>query len=113
MRVHSQSDGHIQSCEAQLAADNAVHQGSVIQQLQQVQERERLKYREAIKSPIRCTHFLTRNHIAHATTFGDFVDLVVSCGGEDLGQFIENAGRNATYTSKDASLNYYSNWSMG
>ena len=43
MRAHSQSDGHIQSCEAQLAADTAVHQGSVFQQLQQVGERERLK----------------------------------------------------------------------
>ena len=34
MRAHSQSDEHIQSCEAQLAADTAVHQGSVIQHFQ-------------------------------------------------------------------------------
>ena len=103
-RAHSQSDGHIQSCEPQLAADTVVHQDSVIQQLQQL--RERLKNREAIKSLICCSHCLTYNCIAYTTTFGDCVDLVVSCGGEDVRQFIKNAGRNATNTSKDAVIEF-------
>lgn len=58
-----------------------------------------MKNRAAIKSLIRCTHFLARQHIPHTTNFDKLVDLVVSCGGEDLKHFLENAGRNATYTS--------------
>ena len=106
MRAHSQSDGHIQSCVAQIAAARAMQEGSIVQQLQQVGEIERLKNRAAIKSLIRCTHFLARHHIAHTTTFSDLVDLVVSCGGEDLRLFIEKAGRNAVYTSKDAVVEF-------
>ena len=60
----------------------------------------------AIKSLLRCTHFLARNHIAHTTNFGDLVDLVVTCGGEDLKQFVDKAGKNAHYTSKDAVVDF-------
>ncbi len=95
MRAHSVSDGHIQSCEAEIAAARVVQEGSIIQQLQQVGEKDRLRNRAAIKSLIRCTHFLARHHIAHTTNFSDLVDLVVSCGGEDLSLFLERAGRNA------------------
>ena len=66
----------------------------------------RLKNRLAIKSLLRCTHFLARNHIAHTTNFGDLVDLVVTCGGEDLKQFADKAGKNAHYTSKDAVVDF-------
>ena len=38
LRAHSQSDGNIQSGIAGLAADTAIHQCFVIQQLQRVQE---------------------------------------------------------------------------
>ncbi len=75
MRAHSVSDGHIQSCEAEIAAARAVQEGSIIQQLQQVGEKDRLRNRAAIKSLIRCTHFLAR--VAHSTNFSDLVDLVV------------------------------------
>ena len=52
-------------------------------------------------------HFLTCNCNAPTTTFGDLVQLVVSCGGEDLKQFIKTAGRNATtYTSKDSVIEF-------
>lgn len=51
----------------------------------------RVKSRAAIKSQIRCTHFLTCQHIAHSTNFTQLVDLVVSCGAKDLQMFIESA----------------------
>ena len=60
---------------------------------------ERMRDRAAVKSLIPCTHFLARKHIAHTTNFSKLVDLVVSCGGEDLKYFIEKTGNNATYTS--------------
>ena len=60
--------------------------------MHQLEESERLKNRLAIKSLLLCTHFLARNRIAHTTNFGDFVDLVVTCGGEDLKQFVDKAG---------------------
>lgn len=106
MRAHSQSNGHIQSCETQIAAARAMQEGSIVQQLQQVGEIEKLKNRSAIKSLIRCTHFLARHHIAHTTNFSGLVDLIVSCGCEDLRLFIERAGRNAVYTSKDAVVEF-------
>ena len=59
-----------------------------------------------IKSLLRCTHFLARNHIAHTTNFGNLVDVVVTCGGEDLKQFVEKAGKNVHYTSKDAVVDF-------
>ena len=74
--------------------------------MHQLEESERLKNRLAIKSLLRCTHFLARNRIAHTTNFGDLVDLVVTCGGEDLKQFVNKAGKNAHYTSKDAVVDF-------
>ena len=60
MQVHSKSDGHIQSCEAEITA---TRERSVMQQLQEVGERDRLN-RAAIKALLHCTHFLARHHIA-------------------------------------------------
>ena len=65
-----------------------------------------MKNREAVKSLIRCTHFLVRNHIPHTTKFEKLVDLVVSCGGESLAYFMENAARNAVYTSHVAVVEF-------
>ena len=53
-----------------------------------------------------CAHFLARQHIPHTTNFDKLVDLVVSCGSEDLKQFADRAGRNATYTSTDAVFDF-------
>ena len=50
------------------------------------------KNRTAIKSLIRCTHFLARNHIAYTTYFDKSVDLVVACVGESLKTFLETIG---------------------
>jgi len=55
---------------------------------------------------IRCTHFLARRHISHTTNFNELVDLIVSCSAEDLRRFLDSAGRNATYTSKVAVVEF-------
>ena len=65
MKAHAQSDIHIQSCEAEMAAASALQQGSIIQQLQQFGDQEKLKNRMAIKAHIRCTHFLAC-HVLHS-----------------------------------------------
>ena len=53
-----------------------------------------------------CTHFLTWHHIAHSTNFSQLVDLVVSCGARELQVFVENASRNAVYTSRGAVVDF-------
>ncbi len=63
--IHVKSDIHLLSCEAEMAAATALQEGSVIQQLQQINDEEKLKNRMAIKALIRCTHFLARRHIPH------------------------------------------------
>lgn len=99
MKTHANSDSHIQASLAVLATQRL----SIVQQLQKVRTKERMRNRAAIKSLIRCTHFLTRQHIAHTTNFSRLIDLVVSCGGEDLKYFLEKTGKNATYKSHSRS----------
>ena len=106
MKEHSESSGHILACQKESAATATLSEGSILQQIHQMEQSERLKNRAAIKSLLRCTHFLARNYIAHTTNFGDLVELVVSCGGEDLKRFTEKAGKNAHYTSKDAVVGF-------
>ena len=106
MKDHAESEGHIHACQIETSSATALLRGSIAQQLQQVQESERLRNRAAIKSLLRCTHFLAHQHIAHTTNFSELVDLVVSCGGEDLRHFLEKPGKNATYTSKDAVVDF-------
>ena len=50
--------------------------------------------------------FLHGSTFPHTTNFNKLVDLVVSCGGKDLKQFADRAGRNATYTSTDAVFDF-------
>ncbi len=78
MKVHAKSDTHVKSCEAELLAARARQEGSSIS------EEEKLKNRKAIKSFLRCTHFLARQHIPQTTNFSKLVSLVVACGGRDL-----------------------------
>ena len=106
MKAHEKSLLHSQANQAALAAEGALREGSIIQQLQKVDRQERIRNRAAIKSLIRCTHFLTRQHIPHTTNFDKLVDLVVACGGDDLKCFLENAGRNAIYTSHIAVVEF-------
>ncbi len=104
--IHVKSDIHLLSCEAEMAAATALQEGSVIQQLQQINDEEKLKNRMAIKALIRCTHFLARRHIPHTTNFDELIDLIVSGGAEDLKGFLERARLNATYTSKVAVVEF-------
>ena len=78
----------------------------IIQQQRQIGAHTKLKYRIEIIALIRCTHFLARLHILHATNFDELVDLIVSCGAEDLKKFLERAEKNTTYTSKIAVVEF-------
>lgn len=106
MKAHEKSDTHSQAKGAALAMAGSLREGTVFQQLQRVEKQERMKNRAAVKALLRCTHFLVRNHIPHTTNFEKLVDLVVSCGGEALTHFMENAARNAVYTSHVAVVDF-------
>ena len=106
MKAHEKSVTHSQAKEMALIMAGTLREGSVVQQLQRVEKQERIKNRAAVKSLLRCTHFLVRNHIAHTTNFEKLVDLVVSCGGEALTHFMENTARNAVYTSHVAVVEF-------
>ena len=71
MKTHVKSGIHILSCEVEVAAARALQEGSIVQQLQQIGEQEKLKNRMAIKALIRCTHFLVHRHIPHTTNFDE------------------------------------------
>ena len=60
MKAHAKSEIHIQSREAEMATARALQEGSIVQQLQQIGDQEKLKNRLAIKALIRCTHFVAR-----------------------------------------------------
>ena len=94
-------------------ADRARKEGSIISQLQNVGEQQRLQNRKAVKALIRCTHFLAHQHIARTTNFDKLVELVVSCGGETPQVFLGRAGGNAMYTSKMAVVVCECSWNMG
>ena len=106
MKLHLKSKMHLLSCQLDVEADKARKEGSIISQLQNVGEQQRLQNRKAIKALVRCTHFLAHQHIAHTTNFDKLVELVVSCGGETLQTFLDRAGGNATYTSKMAVVEF-------
>ena len=93
IKAHEKSSSHCLARESALAAEGILRTGSVFQQLLRANKEERLKNRAAVKSLIRCTHFLVRNHMAHTTNFEKLVDLVVSCGGDTLAYFMANAAK--------------------
>ena len=84
MKAHSQSDIHVQACQASMLAEKAAREGTIMQQLQKITDEEKMENRAAVKVFIRCTHFLACQHIAHSTNFEKLVRLVVACGGDDL-----------------------------
>ena len=105
MRAHSKSDLHLQACQVSMVAER---EGTIVQHLQHIADEEKWKNRAAIKALICCTHFLAHQHIAHTTNFDKVrvVDLVVSCGGENLKTFLETTGKKAKYTSKIAVVEF-------
>ena len=58
MKAHSQSDIHVQACQASILAEKAAREGTIMQQLQQFTDEEKMKNRAAVKALIHCTHFL-------------------------------------------------------
>ena len=106
IKSHSKREVHRLSCQLDVEADRAGKEGTIISQLQNVGEQQRLQNRKAIKALIRCIHFLAHQHITHTTNFDKLVELVVSCGGETLQNFLDRAGGNATYTSKMAVVQF-------
>ena len=69
-----------------------------------------MKNRAAVKSLVRCTHFLVCIHLPQTTKFEKLVDLVVSCGSETLTYFI--AARNTLYTSHVVAIEFVEALSM-
>ena len=106
MKSHSRSEVHLLSCQLDVKADRARKEGFIISQLQNVGEQQRLQNRKAIKFLIRRTHYLSHQHIVHTTNFDKLVELVVSCVGDTLPNFLDRAGGNATYTSNMAVVEF-------
>ena len=77
MKAHSQSDIHVQACQASMLAKSAGREGTIMQQLQQITDEEKMKNRAAVKALICCPHFLARQHIAHNTNFEKLLWVVV------------------------------------
>jgi len=77
MKEHSESESHR---NAETCSVTAMLRGSITQQVQKMHDSGGLKNRAAIKCLLHCTH----STYAHTTNLSDLVDLVVSCGGENL-----------------------------
>ena len=43
MKAHSQSDIHVQACQASMLAERAAREGTIMQQLQQITDEEKIK----------------------------------------------------------------------
>jgi hypothetical protein len=69
MKAHAKSECYIQVSQAIPLRERISTEGSIVQQLQIIGMQERCRNSAAIKSFIRCTHFLTKQHIAHSSTF--------------------------------------------
>jgi len=80
----------------------ATLRGSIGQQYKKIHDSNKLK-KKSSNYLLHCTHFLAHQHISHTS---DLVNLVVSCGGENLKYYLEKAGKNIAYTSKDAVIDF-------
>ena len=99
MKEHASSESHLRQVEAELIVSRGE---TVVYQLQSFGDSERSKKRKANKALLGCTHYLCKQHIPHTTNFSKLIDLIVSCGWNDLEEFVRKAAKNASYTSTDA-----------
>ena len=106
MKAHAMTALHILASQTAVEAQHSLRKGFIVQQLQEVVIQKRMKNRAASKSLICCAHFLVGQHIPHTTKFDKLVDLIVSCGGEDIKCFLKNTGKNARYTSHIAVVEF-------
>lgn len=88
---------HANANQAALEAEGAMQQVSVLQQPQKSDGQERMKYQISYSLH---TLSYTPAHSTHNQFLTKF------CGGEDLKHFLETAGRNATYTSHVAVVEF-------
>ena len=95
MKKMTTRDVHLQAVQAASAYEASLH---VVQQLQSMSEQKRMRSLHSL-------HTLCQ-HIPHTTSFDRLVDLVVSCGGEDVKSFLERTGRNAVCTSHVANVEF-------
>ena len=99
MIEHASSESHLRQVEAELIVSR---EETVVHQLQRSGDSERSKNWKAIKALLGCTHYLCKQQIPHTTNFSKLIDLIVSCGGKDLEEFVRKAAKNTSYTSTDA-----------
>ena len=99
MKEHASSESHLRQVEAELIVSRGE---TVVHQLQLFGDSERSKNWKAIKALLDITHYLCKQHIPHTTNFSKLIDLIVSCCGKDLEEFVRKAAKNASYTSTDA-----------
>ena len=90
MKEHASSESHLRQVEAELIVSRGE---TVVHQLQRFGDSERSKNRKAIKALLGCTHYLCKQHIPHTTNFSKLIDLIVSCGGKDLEEFVRKAAK--------------------
>ena len=65
LKAHARSDSHSQATATLLAVKRAAKDGTVVQQLQNVEAQKRAQNRTALKCLILLTHFLTKEHVAN------------------------------------------------
>ena len=99
MKENASSESHLRQVEAELIVSRGE---TVVHHLQRFGVSERSKNQKAIKALLGCTHYLCQQQIHHITNFSNLIDLIVSCGGKDLKEFVHKAAKNASYTSTDA-----------
>ena len=103
MKTHASSESHLRQVEAELIATTGQ---TIVHELQRLGDSERSKNRKATKAVFRCTHYMCKQHIPHTTNFSKVIDLIVSCGGKDLEEFVRKAPKNASYNSTDAVIDF-------
>ena len=99
MKEQTSSESHLRQVEAELIVSRGE---TVVHQMQRFGDSERSMNRKAIKALLGCTHYLCKQHIPHSSNFSKLIDLIVSCGGKDLEEFVRKAAKNASYTLTDA-----------
>ena len=103
MQEHAKSNWHKEACLLASEHERSLRQGTVVAMVQSVSQKERAENRNVMKKLLRCTYFLAKNRIAHTTNFSKLVQLVISCGANDLQRFLhDKVCNNAKYTSTTA-----------
>ena len=76
--AHARSNFRSHATATLLAAKRAAKDGTIVQQLQNVEAQKRAQNRAALKCLILLTHFLTKEQVAHSTgKFERLVEMVV------------------------------------